>query len=268
MQQFGAGPPILLLHGTGASTHSWDGLAPLLATSHRVVSVDLPGHAFSAPLPMSEVSLSGYAAEVRRLLDELALAPEVVIGHSAGAAILVRLAIDGPFRPKLVIGLNAAVLPFPGAAGHVFPALAKLLYLNPFAPRFFAWQARDPAAIARLLKSTGSCVPAKSAEIYARLFRCEAHVAATLNMMANWDLARLKRDLACLTVPLVLLAGERDTTVAPRQAREVAGLVPGAVWQSVPRLGHLMHEEEPSLIADLIRPHVEAVASRADAADG
>ena len=48
VQSFGDGPLLLMLHGLGASTHSWRGLAPLLATHYRVVMIDLPGHAFTS----------------------------------------------------------------------------------------------------------------------------------------------------------------------------------------------------------------------------
>jgi len=47
VQQFGTGPVALLVHGTGASTHSWRGLAPILAESFSVVAPDLPGHGFT-----------------------------------------------------------------------------------------------------------------------------------------------------------------------------------------------------------------------------
>ena len=99
---------ILLLHGTGAATHSWAGLAPLLAEHFRVVAPDLPGHGFTDPLPAGRLSLPGMAGAIRDLLRTLDLSPDLVVGHSAGAAILVRLCLDG-LAPRLLVALNGAL---------------------------------------------------------------------------------------------------------------------------------------------------------------
>jgi len=91
VQVMGAGPVLLLLHGTGASTHSWRDLAPLLAKSFTVIAADLPGHGFTSTPPAHRLSLPGMAQSVAELLRVLDLRPTLVAGHSAGAAILVRM---------------------------------------------------------------------------------------------------------------------------------------------------------------------------------
>ncbi len=78
-----------------------------------------------------------------------------MVGHSAGAAILARLCLDGAIKPALLVSLNGAFLPFEGAARFLFPSIAKLLFLNPLAPRLFAWAA-DRKAVANLMRGTGS----------------------------------------------------------------------------------------------------------------
>ena len=151
----GPGAPCwLLLHGTGASTHSWRGLAPLLAAKVGVVAVDLPGHAFSSP---GAAGMHDMARSVRSLLAAIGVAPEVIVGHSAGAAIAVRMALHEPEGSDLrtLVGLNAALLPLPGLAGKLFSPAAKLLALNPLVPRFFSWHAADRVVLKRLLDSTG-----------------------------------------------------------------------------------------------------------------
>ena len=83
-------PCLVLLHGTGASTHSWRDLAPLLAQRFEVVAMDLPGHAFTGMPPggvgSPQLSLPGMARAVHGLLQALRLSPSLVVGHSAGAA--------------------------------------------------------------------------------------------------------------------------------------------------------------------------------------
>ncbi len=80
-------PTLLLLHGTGAATHSWRALAPRLAHGFRVVAPDLPGHGFTSMPPADGLSLPGMAAAVGALLAALDASPALVVGHSAGAAV-------------------------------------------------------------------------------------------------------------------------------------------------------------------------------------
>lgn len=252
LQELGRGPDLLLVHGTGAATHSWRGLAPLLAERFRVIAPDLPGHGFTDPLPPAEVSLPGMAAALHRLLQALGAAPALVVGHSAGAAILLRLSLDGRMAPKGVVSLNGALLPLRGLAGHLFSPLAKLLVALPLVPRLLARQAQDPEAVARVLKDTGSAVDPLAVELYGRLVRRPGHVAAALRMMAGWNLQPLLRDLPRLGPPLLLVVGGDDRTVPPSQARRVQLLLPSARIVRLPGLGHLAHEERPDEVAKLI----------------
>ncbi len=252
VQRMGTGPALLLIHGTGAATHSWRALAPLLAKKFDVIALDLPGHGFTQAPRRGAYSLPQMAASLAALIASLGVAPQYVIGHSAGAAVAIRMALDGSIRPQRIVSLNGALMPFPGVAAMAFPALAKILFLNPFAAPFLAWRASDPKAVERLIAGTGSVLDAQGLELYARLFRTQRHVAAAVGMMANWDLQALKRDLPALAVPLTLVAADLDRAVPPRDADAIAGLVPKAQIIPVKNFGHLAHEEAPQLFADII----------------
>ena len=158
-QRMGAGRKMLLVHGTGASTHSWRALAPLLAERFDILAPDLPGHGFSDSLRSGVASLPAMSKALHQLLETLDFQPDIVVGHSAGAAILARMCLDGMIAPKLLVSLNGAFLPFEGLAGQLFPPMARLLFLNPIAPRLFAWSA-DKAAVSRLLRGMGSVIEA------------------------------------------------------------------------------------------------------------
>jgi magnesium chelatase accessory protein len=252
VQIMGQGPVMLLLHGTGASTHSWRALASRLSERFKVFSFDLPGHGFTQLPANGQFGLPKMAGAVGQLLAELQIAPDIAVGHSAGAAIAIRMALDRQITPRLIVSLNGALLPFPGMAAIAFPALAKLLFLNPFAAPFFAWRASDSAAVRRLIAGTGSTLDAEGIELYTRLFRTERHVAGAVGMMAKWDLQDLKRDLPGLAPPLVLVSAERDRAVPPGDALKVKALLPTATIVPVENCGHLAHEEEPLLFANLI----------------
>lgn len=252
VQEQGAGPVLLLLHGTAAATHSWRDLAPLLAKRFRVIAPDLPGHGFTQTPSDHGFHLPAMAGEVAALMTALGVEPDWIVGHSAGAAIAIRMALDGLAQPRRIIGLNAALLPFPGAAGTLFPQLARLLFLNPFAPGLFAWRARESAAVPRLLRGVGSALDPRGIDLYARLLRTPGHIDGALKMMAHWDLATLAADLPKLATPLTLVTGLNDRAVPPAQAREVARHAAGVQVVDLPGLGHLAHEEAPQQIARLI----------------
>ncbi|MGA7807786.1 alpha/beta fold hydrolase BchO [Bradyrhizobium sp.] len=252
VQRMGQGPPLLLLHGTGAATHSWRGLMPILAQQFTVVAPDLPGHGFTQPLLAHRLSLPAMASDVGGLLRALDVKPEIAVGHSAGAAILARMCLDGKIAPQLLVSLNGAFMPFGGVANQLISPLTQLLVMNPLVPRLFAWQASNPAAVERLIANTGSTVDAAGIALYRKLVRSPAHVAAALQMMANWRLQPLLHDLPRLTTNLLLVAAGNDRSISPDVARQVREICPQAAIEHLPGLGHLAHEEQPSRIADLI----------------
>lgn len=253
VQVLGQGPVILLVHGTGAATHSWRGLAPLLARRLTVIAPDLPGHGFTAMPGAAGLSLPGMARGMRDLLDVLGIAPDVAAGHSAGAAVLARMSLDGMIAPRRIFSLNGALLPLGGTAGHLFSPLARLVAATSLVPRLFAWHVRaDRKVVPRLIADTGSSLDDRGVELYARLARCPGHVAGAFGMMANWDLQPLAQELPRLGPPLTLVVGGADRTIRPSEARRVRGLLPSAEEVRLPGLGHLAHEEQPALVADVI----------------
>ena len=258
VQVAGQGPVLLLLHGTAAATHSWRDLLPLLAARFTVVAPDLPGHGFTAPPSAQGLTLAGMAAATRALLEALDLRPEVVAAHSAGAAVALRMALDGAIAPRLIVALNGALTPMGRENADFFTRTAKLLAGLPFVPKLFAWGAGNTGVANRLLRDTGSTISAEGVEFYARLLRKPTHLASALGMMAAWDLRPLLRDLPRLRAALVLVVGTNDRAVPAAEAERVRAILPAARIHSMPGLGHLAHEERPAEVARLIAELAEA----------
>jgi magnesium chelatase accessory protein len=250
-----AKPTVLLVHGTGAATHSWRGVMPLLAERWNVVAVDLPGHGFTESPPAHGFSLPQIAASLAALLEAVSVRPDVVVGHSAGAAILARMCLDNMIHPQHLVSLNGALLPLSGFAGELFSPIAKLLSRSTLVPKIFAWRASDPEILRRLLDGTGSKIDATGAQLYGTVIKNAEHAAAALEMMAQWDLRALAADLPKLTgtnINVTLVVGDNDKTVSPSEASKVKALLPRATVVILPSLGHLAHEESPQQTADLI----------------
>jgi len=247
VQMMGEGPVLLLLHGAGASSHTWRDLMPELAKHYRVIAPDFPGQGFSSlPRRSAAFTLPGMARAVADLLSALQAVPALIVGHSAGCAVGVRMTIDKLVAPKAIIGINAALLPF-HAVNTLYSGLAKLLALNPLVPWFVSSQARQPRTVERLIQETGSKLDETGVALYRHLAQNSQHVAGTLRMMANWNLDELRSVLPKLDVPLVLMVGSRDTTIDPDRAHDIRRLLPGTEVMNVQGLGHLAHEEKPQL---------------------
>lgn len=245
VQEMGEGPVVFLLHGAGASTHSWRDVIPGLAQHFRVVAVDLPGHAFSDSPAFYRPTLQRVSALLGELIQMLGLDVRLAVGHSAGAATLARMTLDHRIAPAGLVSFNGAFQPFDGAAGAVFPALAKLLFVNPLTPRLFALGGRSRSRVVRLIEGTGSKISDEGLGYYSVLMQSPGHIAGVLGMMAHWELTELMRQLPSMEVPMLLIAGENDRAVPPRVSQDVADRCERASIELWPGLGHLAHEEAP-----------------------
>lgn len=260
VQRTGKGEAMLLLHGTGASTHSWSGLLPLLSKQFDVLAMDLPGHAFTQNLHRLDVSLSGMVCALTGLLAAEHFKPLVIIGHSAGAAIAVKLAPELAPPPRQVIALNGALKPFGGPAGLIAPLMAKALAINPFAYRVLARGGRDPARVEKLIEGTGSRPGQDYLRFYGRLFGNPTHVSGTLSMMASWDVVDILPPFGRAGLVLHQITGANDRAVPPQLADDLAQRHRWATVSRLPGLGHLAHEEDPARVAAAIFDRLGAAA--------
>lgn len=244
--QAGHGPVLLLLHGTGASAHSWAGLVPALSEHFTVIAPDLPSHGFTSGRMPGGPSLMGMARAIGALLAALDSTPEMVVGHSAGVAIALQW-VRGSDAKVPIVGFNPALTPFPGIAARLFPALAKLLFLNPFAPRLFASMVRAPGEIERFLhRATGSRIAPEGLRCYRKLLGNSRHCDGALAMMANWDLSALATALPAVENPVLLVHSRGDVAVPLASVEQAAALLSNGRLTVDESLGHLAHEEDPA----------------------
>ena len=256
IQKKGSGLSLLLLHGTGASTHSWDGLFQKLSLSYEAIAIDLPGHGFTNLGTKHRSSLTHMAADIRALCHDQAIKPDVVIGHSAGAAIALELSKSISLTG--VIGINAALSKFGGIASWAFPFIAKFITLNPLVPNFLAELGRNPLRVEKLMRETGSHLTETQLSRYRALFQDRDHVEGALLMMSQWNLERLLLNLSPLKTPTLLLAGTTDQTVPSSVSRTISDQMAHASFVELSELGHLAHEEQPNLIFQKIKAFIDA----------
>jgi magnesium chelatase accessory protein len=260
VQMMGDGPVCLALHGTGAATHSWRDLMPLLAKHYTVVAMDLPGHGFTKSSG-KRPTLESMAASVAALLDTLELIPTLVVGHSAGVAVGAQLLLDRKW-PATLIGFAPALMPFPGLAAKIFPSLAKMLFTNPFVAIIFSRMAQAPGQTAKFLaRATGSKIDAEGAKYYTRLFSRSGHCDGAIRMMANWQLEGLGARLGNVASPVLLISAAKDAAIPKTAVMQAAALIPGCETLEMAALGHLAHEEDPAEAVKIITEFAREKAS-------
>jgi len=192
------------------------------------------------------------AKSVAQLLRQMQLNPHTIVGHSAGAAIAIQLSVDTPNMCRKLVSINGALVPLGGLPGLIFPSAARISAGFPLLTSLFSHRLRDPKAVNRLLKNTGSCISPESTKQYQALCNNPSHVNGALQMMASWQLEPLYRQLSTVSTPVHLIAAENDAMIPKKDAYRLKGLFQNCTLTLLPHLGHLAHEEEPQIVADII----------------
>ena len=253
IQKFGStGKKLLLIHGTGASSHSWYPLVENLNLDFEILCLDLPGHGFTRAFAKQNKQLVTIVDQISYLLRKLDFYPNIIIGHSAGAAVAYELAKKIETEPSTV-AINAAFGQFSGLAGLAFPYFAKLAASTTIPARFLNLLASKEEIVRKLLASTGSTIPEQQIKCYQYLFSNPDHVDGTLQLMADWDLGNFLDRLPEETSPIHFLVGDNDETVPPHISKSWDQLMPNSSLTKYRGLGHLLHEEDPSAVSSILK---------------
>ena len=252
IQKFGStGKKLLLIHGTGASSHSWYPLIENLNLEFEILCLDLPGHGFTRALAGQKKQLMIIVDQISLLLRKIDFYPNIIMGHSAGAAIAYELAKKIETKPN-TIAINAAFGQFSGLAGVAFPYFAKIASSTTIPARFLSLLASKEEIVRKLLASTGSIIPELQIKCYQYLFSNTEHVDGTLQLMADWDLGYFLDRLPEETAPIHFLVGDKDTTVPPHISKSWDQSMPNSSLTQFNGLGHLLHEECPSTVSSVL----------------
>lgn len=255
VQLLGDGPPIVLLHGSGAASHSWGDVAPLLAKRFTVVVPDLPGHGFTDRLPSQRMSVRSIAGAVQSLLNTLRIDPVAIAGHSAGGAVALAVAAGKP--PKAVIGVNAA-LTLPNALTSLLTPVVQAIADYPIVGSLTARLADSDRLFESLMGSTGSRVTPTQFALYQTFARSPEHAGAVMAMFANWHLEELMPLLPKISAAVTLIVSDNDGWIPPRDADRIARLLPRARVVHLAGAGHVAHEELPARVAGIIEEAAES----------
>jgi pimeloyl-ACP methyl ester carboxylesterase len=234
----GTGPPLVLLHGTASSLHTWNAWTAALSAHHRTIRMDLPGFGLTGPNHSGDYSIGSYVAFLEAFRQALGLTRFALAGNSLGGQIAWSYAVAHPERVSELILVDSAGFPIEK------PALAFTLARVPLLSALLAGM--DPRHMVRktLREAYGdpSRVTPELVERYRLLTLREGNREA---FVARANAARTDRsaDLSSLRVPTLVLWGREDRLIPVSHASRFVEAIPGAELVLYEKVGHVPMEE-------------------------
>ena len=227
------------------------GMAEILSSQYTCLLIDLPGQGFTDPIAEREHLLSAMASALSDLCKHLALLPEYVIGHSAGAAVGIRMCLDTDISPRGLLSINGALLPFGAFVEPLMLKAARALSRSPRVSRFLARRGTGESDVRKALRDTGATISEPMIQRYTTLISQPEHIEGTLRMMGGWELGQLAKDLSKLKTPIHLIGCEKDHIVPAVRAHRATREIPNATAVTLDNAGHLVHEADPERVAQV-----------------
>jgi len=248
--------PLVFVHGLSGCWANWLEQLPALAAEHRVITLDLPGFGYS-PMPSGEISISGYARLLDRLLGQLGIDAAAVVGNSMGGFIAAELAIAFPQRVERLVLVSAAGISTTGHPGtkRVLPSMRRLETVLAATGGWVASKSDTVARRARLREALLALVVAHPRHLPAALAAEQLRGAGkpgfvqALQSILDYDIRERLPEIAC---PTLVVWGDRDRLVPLRDADVFVELIPDARKVVFQDTGHMSMLERPAAFNELL----------------
>lgn len=234
--------PIVLLHGTSASLHTWDGWALSLRGQRRVIRFDLPGFGLTGPDPQGDYSIAAYARFVGATLDALGVRTCVLAGNSLGGQIAWETALALPQRVGKLILVDAAGYPMRPESVPLGFRVARMpglrLLMEHVLPRGIV-----ESSVRNVYGDPAKVTPALVDRYYDLALRAGNRQALAQRLALN--LSGNAQQIAALKLPTLILWGAKDRLIPLENGRRFASDIAGSRLVVFDGLGHVPHEEDP-----------------------
>ena len=247
--------PLLLLHGTSSSLHTWEGWIKALRGQRRVISLDLPGFGLTGPWTEPTPALlapaqadqpyaaAAYLPLVLAVLDKLGAQRVVAVGNSLGGEVAWRLAQQSPARVAALVLVDSAG--YQASASNVPMAwqFARLPVLGNLTKHLML----RPLVVQGLVAVVGDPKSISDAQVdrYVELNLREGNRGALVQRARQWTAGSGVDRITGITQPTLLLWGGRDRLIPPAVAQQFQRDIPGSRLVMFDRLGHIPQEEDP-----------------------
>ena len=249
--------PIVLIHGTSSSLHTWEGWVAALKGQRRVISMDLPGFGLTGPTQQDDYSNPAYTQFIFDLLETLKVQRFVVAGNSLGGEIAWQVAAAAPQRVDKLILLDAAGYEFVPASiplGFRLASIPQLAWLTQNTlPRSMMESSiksvyGDPAKVTPALVERYTAMTLRAGNRHALRLRIQQ-----LNAGAYAD------KIKTITTPTLILWGAKDQLIPVTYAHQFKRDIAGSKLVVFDQLGHVPQEEDAAatvaVVQDFLREH-------------
>ena len=235
--------PIVLLHGTSASLHTWDGWVQALTPTRRVIRFDLPAFGLTGPNPQNDYTIASYVKFVTAVADKLGVQRFVLGGNSLGGQVAWETAVAAPTRVAQLILVDASGYPLKPESVPIGFILASL----PGAPTLMQYilpRGVVQSSVQNVYGDKSRVTPAL-VDWYVDMALREGNRKALGYRLAQ-GFASDVRKISTLKLPTLILWGDQDRLIPPENARAFARDIAGAKRVMLAGLGHVPHEEDPA----------------------
>jgi pimeloyl-ACP methyl ester carboxylesterase len=236
--------PLLLLHGTSSSLHTWEGWASALRTKHRVISVDLPGYGLTGPFPDGDYRTAHYARFIGDLLDERSVKHAVLVGNSFGGQVALETALLQPERVDKLILVDALGYPPDPTSVPIGFRIAKMPVLNRLM-QFVLPRRLVEDSVRNVYGDPGKVTPALVDRYYDMTLRA-GNRASLPERFKHQPTVESARRITTIKQPTLILWGGRDHLIPPDNAARFQHDIAGSRLLMFPALGHVPQEEDPA----------------------
>ncbi len=235
--------PLVLIHGTSASLHTWEGWVGSLKGARRVISLDLPGFGLTGPSADGIYSVAGYARLVLEFLDELKVQRFVVAGNSLGGEVAWRMALAAPARVEKLILVDSAGYDFQPESVPIGFTIARIPVLNRLT-EFLLPRSLVESSVRQVYGDPSRVTPALVDRYYELTLR-EGNRRALGQRLRQMDRGAGSARIHEITVPTLILWGGRDRLIPPSNAHRFKTFIANSRLVIFDDLGHVPHEEDP-----------------------
>ena len=236
--------PIVLIHGTSASLHTWDGWAAALHGERRVIRFDLPGFGLTGPSADADYGIAAYVRFVLAVLDTLQVERVVLAGNSLGGEVAWRTALAAPQRVERLVLVDAGGYAFTSRSVPLGFRLARLPVVRDLAGSLLPRSLVERSV--REVYGDPARVEAALVDRYYELALREGNRRALVQRFEQVHPGAAAASIPRLRVPTLVLWGGRDRLIPPEHAAAFGRDIAGSRVVVFDELGHVPHEEDPA----------------------
>jgi pimeloyl-ACP methyl ester carboxylesterase len=237
--------PLVLLHGTSASLHTWDGWAQALRGERRVIRFDLPGFGLTGPRPDGDYRLEAYVHFTLALLERLQVPRAVLGGNSFGGYVAWATALARPERVAGLVLVDAAGYPGEARSMPIGFRLARIPALVPLMQRVLPRSVVE-ASLRNTYGHPERVTPELVDRYYELTLREGNRRAVAERFRQSQNSAALSARVRELRLPTLILWGGRDELIPPENGERFHRDIAGSERVVLTDLGHVPHEEDPA----------------------